>query len=98
MEKIKKPSAENSETKPETAAMKRQRQLFMASALSMSWQLAIVVLVPIIGGHELDIHLKTSPFLTVVGFGVAALGTYGLLRSVLTQFKLSPTKPKVKQK
>jgi F0F1-type ATP synthase assembly protein I len=85
-------------TKSDPMGLKRQRQLFLVSALTMSWQLAIVVLVPIIGGHELDIHLKTSPYLTIVGFGLAALGTYGILRSVLIQFKVTSNKPKANEK
>ena len=40
----------------------------------MSWQLAIVVLVPIIGGFELDQKLNTLPALTIVGFVVAMVG------------------------
>ncbi len=41
---------------------------FLIAALSMSWQLAIVVLVPIIGGFELDKILGTVPVLTMIGF------------------------------
>jgi hypothetical protein len=40
----------------------------------MSWQLAVVVLVPIIGGFELDRKLNTLPALTVVGFVLAMVG------------------------
>jgi F0F1-type ATP synthase assembly protein I len=47
---------------------------FIGLALDMSWRLAIVVLVPIIGGFELDQRLKTSPLLTVVGFLLAMGG------------------------
>lgn len=43
-------------------------------ALDMSWRLAIAVLVPIIGGVELDKRLKTSPTLTIIGFGLAMIG------------------------
>jgi F0F1-type ATP synthase assembly protein I len=46
----------------------------LSATLSMSWQLAIVVLVPIIGGYELDKKLHTLPLLTVIGFIVAATG------------------------
>ena len=40
----------------------------------MSWQLAIVVLVPIIAGFELDKRLDLLPALTIVGFIIAMAG------------------------
>jgi F0F1-type ATP synthase assembly protein I len=52
----------------------RNRSIFMGAALSMSWQLAIVVLLPIIGGHMLDTHLHSLPLYTILGFVVAVLG------------------------
>ena len=48
---------------------------FLAATLTMSWQLAIVVLVPIIGGFELDRKTHTAPLLTIVGFILAMIGT-----------------------
>jgi F0F1-type ATP synthase assembly protein I len=42
--------------------------------IGMSWRLAIVVLVPIIGGFELDKALKTTPLLTIIGFVLAMVG------------------------
>ncbi len=48
---------------------------FIAAALSMSWQLAIVVLVPILLGSQLDKRLDVSPTLTILGFIVAMAGT-----------------------
>ena len=48
--------------------------VFISAALDMSWRLAIVVLLPIIGGFELDQRLKTTPLLTIVGFGLAMAG------------------------
>lgn len=44
------------------------------SALNMSWQLAVVVLVPIIGGFKLDQKLDTLPALTIAGFFIAMAG------------------------
>jgi len=43
-------------------------------ALDMSWRLAVVVLVPIIGGFKLDEHFKTSPLWIIVGFLLAMAG------------------------
>jgi F0F1-type ATP synthase assembly protein I len=47
--------------------------VFIGAALDMSWRLAIAVLVPIIGGYELDQRLHTTPLLTILGF-VLAMG------------------------
>jgi F0F1-type ATP synthase assembly protein I len=47
-------------------------------AMDMSWRLAAAVLVPIIGGFELDSRLGTTPLLTVIGF-VAAMVAAGLV-------------------
>ena len=43
-------------------------------ALDMSWRLAIVVLVPIIGSFKLDEALGTSPLLAIIGFLIAMTG------------------------
>jgi F0F1-type ATP synthase assembly protein I len=50
------------------------RAEFVVAALNMSWQLAIVVLVPIIFGYELDKKLDTLPSLTILGFLLAMIG------------------------
>lgn len=47
-------------------------------ALDMSWKLAIVVLVPIIGGFKLDDALDTTPLLTITGF-ILAMGGMALV-------------------
>ncbi len=47
------------------------KQMFISSALSMSWQMAIAVLVPIVGGYYLDQYFKTSPFITLFGMVLA---------------------------
>lgn len=43
-------------------------------ALDMTWRLAIVVLVPIIGGFQLDKALDTSPVFFISGFVLAMTG------------------------
>lgn len=55
----------------------------MIAALDMSWRLALAVLVPIIGGFELDQHLNTSPVLTIIGFLLAMAGLFVILRRTL---------------
>lgn len=48
--------------------------IFIGAALDMSWRLALVVLVPIIGGAELDKALSVS-YLLFIGLAVALIGT-----------------------
>lgn len=46
---------------------------FVSMVLDMSWRLAIVVLLPIIIGSELDTRLKTGYVYLLIGFGVALI-------------------------
>jgi F0F1-type ATP synthase assembly protein I len=62
-----------------------QQSLFFSMALDMTWQLAIVVIVPIVGGYLLDQHFRTTPWLTILGFLVAAIGVFGVLSRVVSQ-------------
>lgn len=48
--------------------------VFVTMALDMTWRLAIAILVPVIGGYELDKRLNTSPTLIIIGFVVAMVG------------------------
>jgi F0F1-type ATP synthase assembly protein I len=58
---------------------------FFSVTLTMSWQLAIVVLIPVLGGFELDKKLHTQPFLTIIGF---VLAIAGVVFVVWRQFQL----------
>ena len=49
-------------------------QQFVVMALTMSWQLAIVVLVPVLGGVWVDKAAHTGTVFTLVGLGLALLG------------------------
>lgn len=51
------------------------RRQFAVFALNMSWQLAAVVLVPVLGGVRLDKALGTSYACTIVGLVVALAGS-----------------------
>lgn len=74
------------EVKPKTnTADANQRSIFISAMLDMSWQLAVVVLVPIIGGFELDKHFKTSPLLLIIGFVVAMGGVFVVLKRMLAE-------------
>ena len=57
--------------------------VFIVAVLDMSWRLAIAVLVPIIGGFELDKHFDTTPALTIVGFLLAMAGLFFILKRTL---------------
>ena len=73
---IKTPSPENGQSE-ETAKVGSSTNAvaeFFAATWTMSWQLAIVILVPLVGGFELDRKLHTGPALTVVGFVIAMAG------------------------
>jgi F0F1-type ATP synthase assembly protein I len=67
--------------------------LFIGMALDMSWRLAIVVLVPILGGFKLDQVLDMSPLLTIVGFLIAMVGM-GLVCWTTLQAANQATTPK----
>ncbi len=54
------------------------RGQFMTAVMGMSWQLAVVVLVPILGGFFLDQQFATTPLLTILGFMIAMTG-FGLV-------------------
>lgn len=60
--------------------------VFAGAVLDISWQMAIVVLVPIIGGYELDKHFGTTPTLTIIGFVLAMLGTYAVIKKMLAEY------------
>lgn len=48
--------------------------VFISMALDMSWRLAIVILVPVIGGFKLDEVFDSTPVLTITGFLLAMGG------------------------
>ena len=62
---------EKTKDEPKSAA----KQQFFVLALNMSWQLAIVILVPIVGGAELDKALKTNTTYTIIGLGMALVAS-----------------------
>lgn len=72
-------------------------KLFIGAALDMSWRLAIVVLLPVIGGFKLDEHYNTTPLITIGGFVVAMGGMALVVRNMLQQLVQSPVTNKEKQ-
>ncbi len=71
------PSPAGEQQKPQIDANKvaAARSEFFAATLNMSWQLALVVLVPIIGGVQLDKLIDSAPAFLFVGFVMAMVGT-----------------------
>lgn len=57
-----------------------QQQLFVATAITLTWQLFVVVLLPFLGGQWLDNKQDSAPLFTLIGLGIAlalaALVTY----------------------
>lgn len=60
-------------TNEDLARSYEAKQLFLSRAMSMSWQLAVVFLAPLLGGYYLDQHYKTGPLYTLIGFGLAII-------------------------
>lgn len=56
-----------------------------AIALNMIWQLVAVVVLPIVGGHLLDVHFSTSPILMCVGMAIAAASTVVVVRAAMRE-------------
>ena len=73
---------------------RNSRDTFLIAALNMSWQLAIVVLIPIIGGVQLDKTFDTSTVFTFVGLGVALVGSVFVMWRALQAANRLPV-PKV---
>ena len=71
--------------------------VFIGAALDMSWRLAVVVLVPIIGGFELDQRLHMTPLLTIVGFLIAMVGMGLVLWQMMQHVNQLPTAKKEKR-
>lgn len=79
-------STKNSE--PANQPIPDPRGEFLIAATNMSWQLALVVLVPLIIGSTADKHFHSSPLWTLVGL---ALAIAGMCLVVWKQFQvLSP--------
>jgi F0F1-type ATP synthase assembly protein I len=47
---------------------------FFSATLEMGWQLALIVLIPLIAGIKLDQHFASSPSYTLAGFMLAIAG------------------------
>lgn len=59
---------------------------FNNAAIGMSWQLAVIVIVPIVGGYKLDIIFQLSPVLTLLGLMVGLIGSIVVIRRAMDAF------------
>lgn len=66
--------------------LKSPTAVFFLAVLDMTWQMALVVLIPIIGGFELDKHFNLTPLLTIIGFVLAMTGTYFVIKRSLAAY------------
>lgn len=66
----------SSSTPPDSNVLRKQ---FTVMALNMSWELAIVVLVPVVGGVELDKASHASSVWLFVGLAIAVLGSIAVM-------------------
>lgn len=74
------PHTERSQTATEVGSENNNTLAgFFSATLTMSWQLAIVVLIPILGGVELDRKFHTVPVMTIIGFIVAVAGVSAII-------------------
>lgn len=71
--------ANNTSANDQSKETANQRGVFVSMALTMSWQLALVILVPIIAGVRLDKVFSTGETLTFAGLGVAVLGSVAVM-------------------
>lgn len=82
---IKSEDAQTPPNSPDPNEVMYQQNLFLVTVLNMSWQLAIGVIVPIVGGYKLDEHYDTKPWLTIVGFVIAAAATFVIMKVTVAQ-------------
>lgn len=61
------------------------RSPFNSAAIGMSWQLAVVVLLPIFGGYKLDTVFGPSPVWTLVGLVLAMVLSILVIRRALKE-------------
>lgn len=71
------------------------KAVFFGAVLDMTWQMAIVVVVPIVGGFKLDGVAHTTPAFTILGFLVAMAGTFVVMKRMVAQAneRLTPRRP-----
>lgn len=61
------------------------RKQFMSAAMNMGWQLAFMILVPVIIGVKIDDHYHTSPSYTLAALVLAIGGAIWVVSSTIKQ-------------
>lgn len=61
----------------------KQRSLFIVLAANMTWQLAVAVLLPLLGGYYLDQYFHSAPWLLAIGCLLAVLGVIGVMINIV---------------
>lgn len=98
------PTSSRSGTNTDPAKSAAARQQFLGAALNMSWQLAVAVLVPVLGGVELGKHLGSQTAWVLVGLVVALIGSGMVMRRAMQAAnrlpvpKLTPAERRAVQK
>jgi F0F1-type ATP synthase assembly protein I len=67
------------------APSKSSAQTSAAVALGMSWQLLVVIVLPLIAGRYADTQFHASPLWTIVGLVIGLAGTIVVVRQAMTQ-------------
>lgn len=70
-------------SKGEKEPVKTNKAIFLAAITDLTWRMALVVLVPLIGGFKLDEALHTSPALAILGFVVAMAGLFVVMKQAV---------------
>ncbi|HSX24195.1 MAG TPA: AtpZ/AtpI family protein [Candidatus Saccharimonadales bacterium] len=61
------------------------RKQFMSAAMNMGWQLAFMILVPVVVGVKLDDHFRTAPSYTLGALVLAIGGAVWIVGSTIKQ-------------
>jgi F0F1-type ATP synthase assembly protein I len=84
--KIELASTARSDKAARTAKDDALRSRFASAAIGMGWQLAVVVLLPIVGGYKVDQHNNSVPVWTLIGLALAMVGSIIVIRRALAAF------------
>lgn len=71
------------------------KAVFFVSLLDLTWQMAIVIIVPIVGGYYLDKAAGSSPAFLILGFLVAMGGFFLVVKRMIAKAngRLAPKEP-----
>ena len=77
------------------ASIADAKQQFLDSALNMSWQLAVTIVVPVIIGVKLDDHFNSSPAWTLGALFLAVFMACGVVVKTLRGVKVAQSSKRV---